>query len=97
MQVSLKAEKPRNQAVSDRFWATRTYRERIKDDHKIDPCLVSGHIVCYAFDVLMQIYTEQDYTARDAVRSIIENTLYGLDIDERAYQLANFSIMMKAR
>ena len=63
----------------------------------IDPCLGSGHIVCYAFDVLMQIYTEQGYTARDAVRSIIENNLYGLDIDERAYQLAYFSIMMKAR
>ena len=63
----------------------------------IDPCLGSGHIICYAFDVLMQIYTEQGYTARDAVSSIIANNLYGLDIDERAYQLAYFSIMMKAR
>ena len=63
----------------------------------IDPCLGSGHIVCYAFDVLIQIYISQGYTARDAVRSIIENNLYGLDIDERAYQLAYFSIMMKAR
>ena len=63
----------------------------------IDPCLGSGHIICYAFDVLMQIYTEQGYTARDAVKSIVENNLYGLDIDERAYQLAYFSVMMKAR
>ena len=62
-----------------------------------DVCMGSGHILCYAFDVLMQIYESLGYTARDAVRSIIENNLYGLDIDERAYQLAYFSIMMKAR
>ena len=62
-----------------------------------DVCMGSGHILCYAFDVLMQIYESLGYTARDAVRSIIENNLYGLDIDERAYQLAYFSVMMKAR
>lgn len=62
-----------------------------------DVCMGSGHILCYAFDVLMQIYESLGYTARDAVRSIVENNLYGLDIDERAYQLAYFSIMMKAR
>ena len=63
----------------------------------IDPCMGSGHILCYAFDVLMQIYESQGYTSRDAVRSILENNLFGLDIDKRAYQLAYFSIMMKAR
>ena len=68
-----------------------------KDLTFIDPCMGSGHILCYAFDVLMQIYESQGYTSRDSVRSILENNLYGLDIDERAYQLAYFSIMMKAR
>lgn len=63
----------------------------------IDPCMGSGHILVYAFDVLMQIYESQGYTSRDAVQSILKNNLYGLDIDDRAYQLAYFSVMMKAR
>ena len=62
-----------------------------------DVCMGSGHILCYAFDVLMQIYESLGYTARDSVRSIMDNNLYGLDIDERAFQLAYFSVMMKAR
>lgn len=60
-----------------------------------DPCMGSGHILAYAFDVLMEIYRECGYTDRDAALSIVENNLYGLDIDERAYQLSYFSIMMK--
>ena len=60
-----------------------------------DPCMGSGHILAYAFDVLMEIYRESGYTDRDAALSIVENNLYGLDIDERAYQLSYFSIMMK--
>ena len=60
-----------------------------------DPCMGSGHILSYAFDVLMEIYRECGWRDRDAVVSIVENNLYGLDIDERAYQLAYFSIMMK--
>ena len=63
----------------------------------IDPCMGSGHILVYAFDVLMQIYEAQGYTQRDAARLIVEKNLYGLDIDERAYQLAYFAVMMKAR
>ena len=63
----------------------------------IDPCMGSGHILVYAFDVLMQIYEAQGYTQRDAARLIVEKNLYGLDIDKRAYQLAYFAIMMKAR
>lgn len=63
----------------------------------IDPCMGSGHIICYMFDVLMQIYEAYGYTARDAVSSIVQNNLYGLDIDDRAAQLAYFSVMMKAR
>ena len=62
----------------------------------IDPCMGSGHILVYLFDVLMQIYDSCGYSARDAVRSILENNLYGLDIDDRAAQLAYFSVMMKA-
>ncbi len=63
----------------------------------IDPCMGSGHILVYAFDILMQIYTAYGYTPRDAVQKILENNLYGLDIDERASQLAYFAVMMKAR
>ena len=63
----------------------------------IDPCMGSGHILVYAFDVLMQIYTSAGWSERDAARSIIENNLYGLDIDDRAGQLAYFAVMMKAR
>ncbi len=63
----------------------------------IDPCSGSGHIIIYMFDVLVQMYESQGYTVREAVSTIIENNLYGLDIDERAYQLAYFSVKMKAR
>lgn len=63
----------------------------------IDPCIGSGHIGVYIFDVLIQIYESQGYKSRDAVRLILENNIYGLDIDERARQLAYFSLMMKAR
>lgn len=63
----------------------------------IDPCMGSGHILAYMFDVLMQIYDACGYTARDAVRCIVEKNLCGLDIDDRAAQLAYFAVMMKAR
>ena len=63
----------------------------------IDPCCGSGHILAYMFDVLMQIYEVYGYSVREAVRSIVENNIYGLDIDDRAAQLAYFAVMMKAR
>lgn len=63
----------------------------------IDPCMGSGHILCYLFDVLMQIYLDNGYSRREAVRSILENNLFGLDIDKRAMQIAYFAVMMKAR
>ena len=63
----------------------------------LDPCMGSGHILVYAFDVLMEIYTECGYSKRDAVTEIVNNNLFGLDIDKRAYQWAYFSVMMKAR
>lgn len=80
--------------------------DKIREEYKalkpeeikcIDPCMGSGHILVYMFDVLMQIYVSCGYSDRDAVKSIIENNLYGLDIDDRAAQLAYFSVMMKAR
>lgn len=79
---------------------------KIKEEHEklkpedikvIDPCMGSGHILVYAFDVLMDIYRNQGYSDRDAARLILENNLYGLEIDERAYHLAYFALMMKAR
>lgn len=63
----------------------------------IDPCCGSGHILAYMFDVLIQIYGAYGISARDAAASIIKNNIYCLDIDERAAQLAYFSIMMKGR
>ena len=63
----------------------------------IDPCMGSGHILVYAFDVLMQIYTAAGWDQREAAQSILKNNLYGLDIDDRAAQLAYFAVMMKAR
>lgn len=63
----------------------------------IDPCCGSGHILAYMFDVLVQIYEAYGFTTREAVASIVENNLYGLDIDDRAAQLAYFAVMMKAR
>lgn len=80
--------------------------KKIKEEHAklkpedikvIDPCMGSGHILVYAFDVLMDIYRDAGYSDRDATKSILENNLYGLEIDERAYHLAYFALMMKAR
>lgn len=62
-----------------------------------DPCMGSGHILVYAFDVLMEIYRECGYSDRDAALNIVQHNLYGMDIDKRAYQLAYFAVMMKAR
>ena len=68
-----------------------------EDIKVIDPCMGSGHILVYAFDVLMQIYTSAGWDQREAAQSILKNNLFGLDIDDRAAQLAYFAVMMKAR
>lgn len=68
-----------------------------EDIKLIDPCMGSGHILVYAFDVLMQIYESAGYSQRDAAKNILEHNIYGLDIDDRAYQLAYFAVMMRAR
>lgn len=71
--------------------------EKPEDIKIIDPCMGSGHILVYAFDVLYQIYLSQGYSEREIPDLIIQNNIYGLDIDERACQLAYFALMMKAR
>lgn len=70
---------------------------RPEDIKFLDPCMGSGHILVYAFDVFMQIYVSEGWTEREAAKSILQNNIYGLDIDERAYQLSYFALMMKAR
>ena len=69
----------------------------VRDIKVIDPCMGSGHILVYAFDVLMKMYENDWYSQRDAAQCILEHNLFGLDIDERAAQLAYFAVMMKAR
>lgn len=62
-----------------------------------DPCMGSGHILVYAFDVFFEIYKELGYLERDIPELILKNNIFGLDIDDRAYQLAYFAVLMKAR
>ncbi|MFH5811803.1 BREX-1 system adenine-specific DNA-methyltransferase PglX [Companilactobacillus sp. FL22-1] len=71
--------------------------EDIQDIKLMDNAMGSGHILIYAFDIFMKIYLEEGYSARDAAVNIITKNLYGLEIDQRAFQLASFSLMMKAR
>lgn len=91
------AEQPAE--VEQKLEALRAECRALKpqDIKVIDPCMGSGHILVYAFEVLMQIYESQGFSQRDAAQSIVENNLYGLDIDNRAAQLAYFAVMMKAR
>lgn len=92
-------EAEQEKEVEEQLSKIRKEYEEIKpEDIKcIDPAIGSGHIGAYLFDVLIQIYESYGYKRRDAVSSILENNIYGLDIDERARQLAYFSLMMKAR
>ena len=85
--------------VEDQLAMLREEYKSIKPEEikVIDPCMGSGHILVYAFDVLMQIYTSAGWDQREAAQSILKNNLFGLDIDDRAAQLAYFAVMMKAR
>ena len=85
--------------VEDQLAMLREEYKTIKPEEikVIDPCMGSGHILVYAFDVLMQIYTSAGWDQREAAQSILKNNLFGLDIDDRAAQLAYFAVMMKAR
>ena len=89
-------QEPEVQAQLDKIHAE--YATHKPQDIKIiDPCMGSGHILVYAFDVLIQIYKKSGVSERDAAQNILQNNLYGLDIDDRASQLAYFAVMMKAR
>ncbi|MFI3199954.1 MAG: BREX-1 system adenine-specific DNA-methyltransferase PglX [Eubacteriales bacterium] len=90
-------EAEQTEEVQNQLRIINSEKTTLEELKVIDPCMGSGHILVYAFDVLVQIYENQGYTARDAVVSILENNLFGLDIDERAYQLSYFALMMKAR
>ena len=90
-------EAEQDPAVRAQLGALEADRPALTDLKLIDPCMGSGHILVYAFDVLMQMYESQGWSQRDAAQSILENNLYGLDIDDRAAQLAYFAVMMKAR
>ena len=85
--------------VEARLVVLRSQRQTLRpeDITLIDPCMGSGHILVYAFDVLMQIYESEGWSQRDAAAAIVQKNLYGLDIDCRAAQLAYFAVMMKAR
>lgn len=69
---------------------------KIEELKVLDPAMGSGHILVYAFDLLYEIYIKNGYTKNEIPRLILENNLYGLEIDDRAYQLASFSLVMKA-
>ena len=90
-------EAPQEPQVAQQLAELRkSYAALTPEDIKcIDPCMGSGHILAYLFDVLMQIYRSAGYTDRDAAASIVEHNLYGLDIDDRAAQMAYFVVMMK--
>ena len=92
-------EAPQTQDTQQKLTEIRKgYAELQPEEIKaIDPCSGSGHILVHMFDTLMQIYNSMGYSDRDAVRSIIENSLYGLDVSDRAAQLSYFAVMMKAR
>ncbi len=92
-------EAEQEESVKTQLEAIRKeYKDLKPEDIKIiDPCMGSGHILVYAFDVLMQIYESAGYGKREAVKSIIENNIYGIDIDDRAFQMSYFAVMMKAR
>lgn len=90
-------EPEQTEEVQKQITAFRMAHGKLEELKIIDPCMGSGHILVYAFDALLQIYEEQGYSTRDAVASILENNLFGLDLDERAYQLAYFALKMKAR
>ncbi|WP_448821755.1 BREX-1 system adenine-specific DNA-methyltransferase PglX [Cetobacterium sp.] len=70
---------------------------RLEDLKVLDPAMGSGHILIYAFDILFEAYLHSDYSKKEAVKAILKNNLYGLEIDDRAGQLAQFALLMKAR
>lgn len=91
--------------INDENWKYYIRSEQISSNEDlklegircIDPCMGSGHILCYLFELLMQVYEYHGYSPREAVSCIVKNNIWGLDVDDRAAQLAYFAVMMKAR
>ena len=96
-QCSVDSESSVNHQLSTNNYSLITNNYSLTTTKCIDPCMGSGHILAYLFDVLMEVYRSEGYRDRDAVKNIINNNLYGLDIDERAAQLAYFAVMMQGR
>lgn len=88
---------PRNSADSKHFRHFGTDSHCIKDCVLIDPCCGSGHVLVYAFDIFFKMYLEEGYSPDMIPSIILENNLYGLDVDKRAIQLTSFALTMKAR
>ena len=96
-QCSVDSESSVNNQLSTNNSSLNTKNYSLTTTKCIDPCMGSGHILAYLFDVLMEVYRSEGYRDRDAVKNIINNNLYGLDIDERAAQLSYFAVMMQGR
>ena len=92
----IELEKKLNYLVSDSY-TVKNNIDNLESIKFIDPCMGSGHIILYAFDLFMDIYRKKGYSDKDASVKVVENNVYGIDLDERAYQLSYFSIMMKLR
>lgn len=90
-------EVDQDEKVKSSLAQINTNKISVEDIKVIDPCMGSGHILVCIFDLLMLIYKEEGYTERESAELILQNNLYGLDVDDRAYQLAYFAVMMKAR
>ena len=90
-------EAEQNEIVQSELNNIRNNKITIEDLTFLDPCMGSGHILVYAFDVFFEIYKELGYRERDIPELILKNNIYGLDIDDRAYQLSYFAVLMKAR
>ena len=91
------AQQEREVAEQIRFMRSENPVKSPEDIRLIDPCMGSGHVLVYAFDVLNQIYESAGYSEREIPNLILKHNIYGLDIDDRAGQLAYFALMMKAR
>lgn len=91
-------EAEQEEEVEEQLKQIRAEHAKLKPEEikLMDPCMGSGHILVYAFEVFIQIYEAAGWSKRDAARSILENNIYGLDIDDRAGQMAYFAVMMKA-
>ena len=90
-------EAKQDNEIQNKLEKIRSENVNIEELTLFDPCMGSGHILVYAFEVFFEIYKELGYLERDIPELILKNNIFGLDIDDRAYQLAYFAVLMKAR